>query len=160
MAEMIDLVEAVSPWWWVAFGIGLGVLEMVTMSFFLIWPGLAALVMAGILSLLPTMPGELRIALFAVLAVALTFLGRAWLNKYGDGGGAQTNLNNRAALVVGRKAKVLSCASGEGAVEIDGIRWHAVWEGGASSAEGDMVDIQRADGMTLRVTSNRTAQGN
>jgi len=151
MAEMFDLVEAVSPWWWLAFGIGLGVLEMVTMSFFLLWPGLAALVMAGVVALLPTMPGELRVAVYAVLAVALTFLGRAWLNKYGDGGGAETSLNNRAARVVGRKAKVLSCEAGEGAVEIDGTRWHAVWDGGTASAEGDVVDILRADGMTLRV---------
>ena len=151
MAEAFDWIETLSPWWWVAFGIGLGVVEMVTMSFFLIWPGLAAILLAVIVGLSPEMPGEMRIGLFGVLAIGLTFAGRSLMHRFGDGGAPVTAINNRAAQMVGRKAKVLAWDGGEGAVEIDGIRWKARWDGGQVSAEARSVEVLDADGMTLVV---------
>jgi len=101
-------VANLSPWWWVAFGIGLGAVEMATMSFFLIW---------------------------------------------GDGGEPETALNNRSKQLVGRQAKVLSWDHGEGAVEIDGMRWRAVAENGGAFINNTPVNIVKAEGMTLTVTS-------
>lgn len=144
-------IASLSPWWWVAFGIGLGAVEMATMSFFLLWPALAALVMAGILAVAPPMTGELIVSLWAILSVALTFAGRSLMLRYGDGGEPESNLNSRSARLVGRKAKVLDWAHGEGSVEIDGTRWKAVSENKDAAALAGPVEIVSADGMTLTV---------
>lgn len=148
--SFLSILEGISPWWWVAFAFALGSLEMATMSFFLIWPGLAALLMAGLLVTSPSVSGELQISIFAVLSVLLTFGGRHLFRNFGDGGGSDT-LNRRSDQIVGRMAEVLDCANGEGAVRIDGMRWRATWTSGKSAKAGDRVRIVRADGMQLFV---------
>jgi len=146
-------VANLSPWWWVAFGIGLGAVEMATMSFFLIWPALGALIMAGIVAVGPPMSGEFLVSTWAILSVGLTFAGRSYMNRFGDGGEPETALNNRSKQLVGRQAKVLSWDHGEGAVEIDGMRWRAVAENGGAFINNTPVNIVKAEGMTLTVTS-------
>lgn len=143
-------IAAISPWWWVAFALGLGALEMATMSFFLIWPALAALIMAGLVALVPGLSGEVIVSIFAILAIALTFAGRSLLHRFGDGQ-PQSNLNSRSAQLVGRHAKVLDWGETRGSVEVDGIRWAATCD--APLAEGASVRITEANGMTLTVTA-------
>lgn len=154
IGEWFDTVEALSAWWWIALAIGLGVIEMLTMSFFLIWPALAAIVMAILVGLFPSMPGEIRVASFAAIAIGLTFIGRSLLHRFGDGGGATSTLNARSSQLVGRKGKVLNWQSGEGAVEVDGIRWRARWDGDQVSETGRFVEITAAEGMTLIVRNH------
>ena len=154
MSEWFAMIEGLSAWWWVALAIGLGAVEMLTMSFFLLWPALAALVVAVLVGLIPSMPGEIRVAGFAAIAIILTFVGRALMQRFGDGGGAQSTLNARSSQLVGRKGKVLSWQSGEGSVEVDGIRWRARWDGDQVSAEGRSVEITAAEGMTLVVRNH------
>jgi len=146
------MLNGISPWWWVVLALALGAVEMATMSFFLIWPGLAALAMAGILLLAPNMSGTLQIGLFAVLAVLFTFAGRYLFARFGDGGGdAADGLNNRATYLVGRYAVVLEFDNGSGAVEIDGIRWRAQWAQGSTSLKDSKVLITKADPQLLYV---------
>lgn len=151
--SVFQWVANLSPWWWVAFGVGLGAVEMATMSFFLIWPALGALVMAGIVAVGPPMSGELLVSLWAILSVALTFAGRSLMHRFGDGGEPETTLNSRSKRLIGRKAKVISWDHGEGAVEIDGTRWRAVSIHGGEFMSDAPVSIVAADGMTLTVTS-------
>ncbi len=147
---MLDWLVGISPWWWFALGVVLGVLEMATMSFFLIWPALAALVMALVLVMVPDASGELQITVFAVLAVVFTLIGRALLNRYGDGGG-EVALNDRARMMIGRHGEVVAFRGPEGTVVIDDIRWQARWPAGQSAAPGDTVRVVDAEGMTLLV---------
>ncbi len=149
--ELFSFLEGISPWWWVAFGIVLGVVEMATMSFFLIWPAIAALCLALMNWMVPSLSGEIQISVFAILSVGLTFLGRAFLLKYGDGGEANLALNARSNLMVGRHAEVVSFIGPEGKVTIDGVHWRAIWPEGSSAEPGSKVEIARADGMTLFV---------
>jgi membrane protein implicated in regulation of membrane protease activity len=143
-------LAGISPWWWVAFGVALGALEMATMSFFLIWPGLAAIAMAGVLLLAPDASGNAQIVIFAILAIALTFAGRMLMHRYGDRG-ADTGLNDRAAQMIGRHAVVADFTGPEGHVTIDGVRWQARWPAGETAVAGDTVEIARSEGMTLFV---------
>jgi len=150
--DLIHMLDGMSPWWWVIVGFALGSLEMATVSFFLIWPGLAALVMAGLMVLAPNMTGALQIAIFAILSIILTFVGRYLLHKYGDGAAAtDQNINNRAAQLIGQTAKVLEFNGGQGVVEINGIRWRAEWAETQKSTPGQSVRVTRADAMLLYV---------
>ena len=150
--DYIQMLDGMSPWWWVIVAFALGSLEMATMSFFLIWPGLAALCMAGILLLAPNMSGTMQITLFSVLSIALTFAGRYVMNRYGDGGAAPSEtLNNRSAHLIGRSASVLEFDSGKGVVEIEGMRWRAQWAAEQVSKPGENVRITQADAMMLFV---------
>jgi inner membrane protein len=149
--DLFATLNDMSPWWWVALGVFLGAVEMATMSFFLIWPAMAALLCAALLWISPNMSGQLQIATFAVLSVALTFAGRALMARYGDGGEDNTALNARGNLMVGRNAEVISFSGPEGSVSIDGVHWRAVWPRGAMAEQGAKVEIERAEGMVLFV---------
>jgi membrane protein implicated in regulation of membrane protease activity len=138
-----------SPLWWVALAFVLGGFEMVTASFFLIWPGIAALIVAGILTVIPSLSGTAQILWFALCSVVLTFGGRSLMRRYGDGGAAADGLNERSKQTIGRMGKVIEVKnSTEGSVEIDGIHWHARWDGQAPAA-GDEVRIIDSNSMTV-----------
>lgn len=143
-------LETLSPWWWVTLGVGLSALEMVVFSFALIWPGIAAIIMAVILWIVPGMQGELQVALYAVLSITLMFLGRGFLKRFGDGG-PETNLNSRSEQMVGHKAKVVDFDLGVGHIELNGLRWAAEWPEGQSAEAGQVVKIIAADGMSVQV---------
>jgi membrane protein implicated in regulation of membrane protease activity len=147
---MFDALVGISPWWWVAFGVVLGALEMATMSFFLIWPALAAFAMALLLWVLPGLSGEIQVAAYAILAIVLTFAGRTLLHRWGDRGG-DSGLNDRAAQMIGRHAVVEDFTGPEGHVTIDGVRWLARWPADATATPGETVEIARAEGMVLFV---------
>jgi len=149
--EAFAFLTGLSPWWWVAFGIALGALEMATLSFFLIWPALAALAMALVMALRPETGGTAQVALFAILAIGLTFAGRALLGRFGDGGAENETLNSRARLMIGRHGEVIAFQGPEGTIRIDGIRWRARWPGGASASPGESVEVIGAEGMMLLV---------
>jgi len=151
--ELAGFMESMTPWWWVALAFLLGALEMVSGTFVLIWLALAALCMAGLQALGVVMTLAIQTAVFAGLSIVLTFIGRAMLHRFGDGAPEREQLNQRALHFVGRNAKVLEFASGEGAIEVDGIRWRARWEVGTSSEVGSTVRVTRADGMTLYVST-------
>ena len=150
---IFDFLEGLSPWWWVAGALALGALEMATMSFFLIWLGLAALIMSVVLVVFPAMPGEVQVAAFAILSVALTFVGRSYVKHFGDGE-AETTLNSRASRLVGRTGKVIRFNHGEGVIEIGGVQWQAKGDPDAiGMSPGATVRVTQAEGMTLTVES-------
>ena len=149
-AGLFDFLNGVSPWWWIAFGIALGVLEMATFSLFLIWPGLAAVAVGLALFLAPGVSGEGQIAIFAVLAVGFTWIGRIFMRRAGQAPSESPNLNARANQMVGRRAVALAAFhSGEGSVAIDGIHWKA--RASADVAEGAELKVVEAEGVNLVV---------
>lgn len=148
---LFDFLHGVSPWWWVTAGVVLIGFEMATMSFFLIWPGLAALVIAVLLWIAPDMSGVAQVALYAALAIAFTWVGRMIIKRTGQPQSDKPMLNRRSNQLVGRHAKAVEpFRSGEGSVEIDGVRWKARTETPKVDAGADLRIIG-ADGMILQV---------
>ncbi len=146
--DLFTFLEGISPWWWVSFGLLLMALEMVVVSFFLIWPGLAAIIMAVLLWIIPTMPGPIQVSAFAILAIAITFVGRRFFQPSEE---PETSLNQRTKQIIGKKARVTDFDLGEGHVEIEGLRWAATWPEGQSAKPGDVVKILAAEGMSVEV---------
>jgi len=147
----LDFLNGISPWWWVAFGVALGAVEMATMSFFLIWPALAAVLVALALLVSPETGGEAQIVIFAVLAILLTFAGRWAMHRVGVFDQSGGTLNSRAHRMIGRHGEVAAFSGPEGVVVIDGIRWKAIWPATAHAAPGDRIVVKGAEGMTLKV---------
>ncbi len=151
--DLFGFLDGVSPWAWIALGIALGAVEMMTMSFFLIWPGLAAIAVGVALWLAPGLGGAAQVTLFAVLAVAATLAGRMAIRRGGQAPSDRPDLNRRSERMIGRQGvAVQGFAHGEGAVEIDGLRWPARLAQGAASLEaGAPAKVVEVNGMTLVV---------
>ncbi len=147
--DFFTWISEASPWMWLALGILLIALEILAPSFVLVWPGLAAMVMAVVAWLFPGFSGQALIALFAGLSIALLFGGRALMARVEQDEPAAV-LNARGQSMVGRDAKVLTVSGPQGKVEIDGVLWPATWENGPEPEIGQWVIITEAFGMSLR----------
>ena len=148
--DVFGFLAGISPWWWVAAALALAIVEVLTFSFFLIWPGLAALAVAIVLWIVPDLSGAGQLLVFAVLSIALTWAGRLLVVNSKPESEAP-GLNSRSEQLIGRSAKVLEPfdAGGVGAVEVDGVRWRGRLEGAEALQVGQTVRVTGADGMLL-----------
>ena len=152
--DLFGFLDGISPWWWIAGALVLAIIEVLTFSFFLIWPGLAALAVGILMWIFPGMSGTTQVLVFSILAVLFTWAGRAYvLNRVPSS--ESPGLNRRSSQMIGRHATVVDgfTGGGVGNVEIDGIRWRARMADGATVPEpGEVLPITGADGMTLILT--------
>ena len=154
--DLLAYLDGASPWWWIALALGLGAVEIVTFTYFMLWLGLAAFTVGIALAMFPTMPGTSQLLTFALLSVLYTVIGWVFVSRRQPKDG-QPGLNRRSAAVVGRQAVVTGAFSaGVGWVEVDGVRWRARLAdtdgGGAEPPQaGATMSISSAEGMTLIV---------
>ncbi len=149
--EYFSWLQNISPLWWITLGFALAAAEMLVVSFFLIWPALAAFVMALLVWIIPGLQGEYQIVLFAVLSIGLTYVGRRLFQSSDE---PENGLNDRSKQIVGKRAKVVLFGElGEGRVELNGVSWSAVWPKDQTAEIGDIVEITKADGMNIEVTN-------
>ena len=149
--DLFQFLTGASPWWWVALALALGTIEVLTFSFFLIWPALAALSVAVLLWIFPDMPGSSQLLWFALMAIGFTLVGR-YIVLTRKPESAQPSLNQRGTALIGRNAVVVDgfAAGGVGNVTIDGVRWRGrLSDGERTPAPGELMDVVDADGMTL-----------
>lgn len=150
--DIFAFLDGISPWWWIAFGVVLGVVEMVTFSFFLIWPGIAAVGVGLVMVIFPEMSGSAQLGMFALLSIIFTVLGRFYVVRF-RGTSESPGLNQRNRRLVGRQAVAAQdFSAGEGVVTIGDVRWTARMEPGlADPEEGAPLRVTDVDGMTLVV---------
>ncbi len=134
-------------WLWLAAGLILGVIEMVAPGFFLMWMGMAAIIVAALTAFLPiSIP--MQVALFAVLSIVTVQIGRRWLQKnpiISD----DPLLNDRGGRMIGDVVTVIEAIEGgQGRVKVGDTVWTAR---GTDSPVGARVRISGNDGSTLLV---------
>ena len=152
--DLFGFLDGISPWWWIAGALVLAIIEVLTFSFFLIWPGLAALAVGILMWIFPEMSGSIQVLVFSVLAVLFSWAGRAYVLNRVPSSDAP-GLNQRSSQMIGRTATVIDgfAGGGLGNVEIDGIRWRArMAEGATVPKPGEVLSITGAEGMTLVLT--------
>jgi membrane protein implicated in regulation of membrane protease activity len=150
-AEINDTLGQLAAWHWLALGAVLLALEIASTTNYLLWPGIAALLVGILKFLAPGLDGALSVFLFAVLAVASTL---AWQRSpYGrKAAQAPNNLNARTQTYLGRQgAAAADFVGGRGAILLDDTRWAASVVDGSSPRGGDMLQVTGADGTVLRV---------
>lgn len=151
MSEVALFLNSQPAWHWWALGAILLAVEIASTTQYLLWPGLAALVVGVLKFLDPPLDGRLAVFLFAVISVVATM---AWKRSaWGRADRAtHTTLNERSAQYVGRVVKAEeNFVNGRGAVRVDDTRWNAVVTDGSTPVKGDMLAISAADGAVFRV---------
>lgn len=120
-----SLVSELGPWsWWILGLVFLG-LEIVIPGVFLLWIGLAAIVVGAVsIPLWGTAfwSWQLQLLIFAVLAVALAVIGRRMTGSSAESD--QPMLNRRVEGLVGRTATLEEpIADGKGRIRLDDTIW-------------------------------------
>jgi membrane protein implicated in regulation of membrane protease activity len=146
---MADLFVTLGTWNWLILGVVLMVIEIFAPGVFMLWLGLAALVV-GLASFAVTWTWQSQIIAFAALSIAMVPLWRHFARR----GAASTDkpfLNRRAAGLVGRAFTLEKpIVDGIGTVRIDDTVWRVA---GPDLPAGSRVKIVRADGAMLTVVS-------
>lgn len=142
------MMGSYGAWGWLALGLMLIAVEVLVFpGGFPLWIGLAALVMAGVASLV-TLPWEGELVLFGLLAIAASIA--AWRMNYRKGRtDAADGLHDRVEALVGRSfALETAIEGGFGRIRVDDTSWRVT---GADAPAGTKVRIVGVDGATLRV---------
>ncbi len=144
------LVTELGPWSWWVLGLVLLAAEILMPGVFLIWIGLAAIIV-GALSLLfwndPFRMWQTQILAFTVLAVIAAVVGRRVMSR-----GEQSDqplLNQRGESLVGRTATLTEPISeGRGRIRLDDTMWVV---SGPDLPVGAQVRVVESAGRELRV---------
>ena len=120
------IFSELGPWNWMVLGFALLALEILVPGVFLLWIGLAALVV-GALSLLLWDLGfwvwQTQVLVFLALALVLAFTGKKIMTGRGDATD-QPLLNRRAEQFVGRTATLAApIENGRGKLHLDDTIW-------------------------------------
>jgi membrane protein implicated in regulation of membrane protease activity len=135
-------------WHWWILGLVLLVAEMLSPTgFFLLWIGVAAILVGAVSWLVPALGWEVEMILFGVLSVASFFAWRRLRPAPVDSD--QPSLNRRGHSYVGRTFTLASpIVNGIGKLHVDDSQWRI---SGADVPAGTQVRVVAADGSTLRV---------
>ena len=145
MAEWLDTIS--THWFWLSLGLVLGVAEMVAPGFFLMWLGLAALIVGGLDYFLPITVAY-QVAMFAILSVLTVFAGKKFLRE-NPIETEDAKLNDRGARLTGEIVTVVEAiTNGHGRVKVGDSVWSAR---GVDAAIGSRVLVTGADGAALLV---------
>jgi membrane protein implicated in regulation of membrane protease activity len=145
MAEWLDTIS--THWFWLSLGLLLGVAEMVAPGFFLMWLGLAALIV-GILDYFLPITLAYQVAMFATLSVITVFIGKKFLQE-NPIESDDANLNDRGARMTGEIVIVVEpITNGHGRVKVGDSVWNAR---GIDADIGASVRVIGADGAVLLV---------
>jgi membrane protein implicated in regulation of membrane protease activity len=148
---LISLVRELGPWSWWVVGLVLLAAELVVPGVFLVWVGLAAIIV-GALSLLlwesALWTWQLQMLLFAALAIVAALLGRRYV-YHNRNASDEPFLNQRSAGLVGRTATLQEpIAEGRGRIRLDDTYWSVM---GPDLPAGTQVRIVASNGRDLTV---------
>ena len=143
---MGEMFTTLGTWNWLIFGLVLMALELLAPGVFLLWLGLAAL-LVGLLSFVISRPGRRRL-MFAAFSLAAVPLWRRFAHQPLRSTDSPF-LNRRTDALVGRVFTLEKpIMDGTGTVRIDDTIWRV---GGPDAPAGSRVKVVRADGASLTV---------
>lgn len=145
MGEWLAALE--QHWFWLSIGLVLGAIEMLAPGFFLMWLGLAAIIV-GVLTWLLPISLPLQVALFAILSVLTVYAGKRFFSN-NPIESTDPKLNDRGARLTGEVVTVVEAiSSGRGRVKVGDTEWNAR---GENAKVGAQVRVTGADGAVLLV---------
>lgn len=147
MIGMVELLSKLGTWNWLIIGLVLMSIETFAPGVFMLWLGLAALIV-GLLSFGIAWSWQAQVIAFAALSIAMVPLWR----YYSVRNARLTDkpfLNRRAEGLIGRVFTLEKpIVDGVGTVRIDDTVWRV---SGPDAPSGSRVKIVSADGASLKV---------
>ncbi|EMT6577143.1 MULTISPECIES: NfeD family protein [Providencia] len=145
---MIELISAQPAWFWLCLGGLLLIGELLGTAGYLLWSGIAAVLVGVIVWALPFISWEWQGILFAIFTVVSAVLWRNWLrNKQKN---KADNVNQISHQLIGVKGRLLSdTEEGFSRVRLADGSWR-VYSDTPLSANTEVVVIA-VDGITLQV---------
>lgn len=135
-------------WHWIILGVGLLILELVSGGGFLLWVGLAAIITAVIVFVLPFLSWPWQLVFFSIMSILNCSIWYYYLKKEKEDEAPQT-LNKRAAQYIGREFELETKIShGRGRVKIGDSLWRVA---GEDMEAGATVKVVSVDGVILNV---------
>jgi len=142
-----DWFVALGAWNWFVVAVIFLVLEVLVPGVFMLWLGLAA-ILVGIIALATVLSWQIQLIVFAVLSIACIPAWRYFARKV-EGPADQPFLNRRSEGYVGRVFMLdKPIVGGVGTIRIDDSVWRV---SGPDLPAGSRVKIARADGAELAV---------
>lgn len=143
-------MDGFSTWsLWLIFGFGLLVLELIIPGIFVMWWGFSALVVAGILAVMPDLVFGWQATFFALLASLFSLLW--WKVQHGKDKqeDQHTELNSREHAMLGLRGAVVEILDGGIA---RGKFGDTTWRiQGENLQVGQTVEVFAVEGITLKV---------
>lgn len=152
MRELAEFVNGIQPWHWWTLGVILIAIEIASTTFYLLWPGIAAMAVGFLKFFAPAIDGRLEIFLFAIFAVVATVIWKR--SPWGQTRRERNETLNAARGLNYRGRRVTACedfTGDRGAVLVDDTRWNAIAIDGSMPRTGAALEVVDADGTTLMV---------
>lgn len=151
MENLSAFLSNVEPWHWWALGAILLAVEIISTTTYLLWPGIAALLVGALNFFIPSMDTRFSLFLFAVISVVATVVWKR--SPWGNADRAtHATLNDRSAQYEGRRVVAMDDFNGAaGVVLVDDTRWNAIAVDGSVPRKGDNLVVVGADGAALKV---------
>ncbi len=148
MDGLLQTFAGVEYWHWLALGLVLLLVELVTGTTYLLWPAVAAWV-TGLAAMIVPMPFTVQLIIFAVSVVLLLLFARP-LVRNRLLAGPESDLNEPGRQLTGaRGVAVAAFAQGEGRVKLGDTEWRA--ESDDAINAGDTVEVLGVSGSSLKV---------
>ncbi len=149
MQAIIDIYNSQPFWIWLAIGVVLLAIEAALSSEWLLWPAVAAGVVAVLAALGLDIGFAGEVGLFAILTVVMTLFSRRLIQRVNPGD--KPDVNDRDARLIGQKARVVEpFVDGRGRVFVSGAEWAAEIDGDGPPV-GDSVIVEASLGSGLKV---------
>jgi hypothetical protein len=143
-----------TAWHWLALGLVLLSVEMMTGTWDLLWIGLAAMFTSAFAAFAPAgMAGwEGQLIFFAIASTVLFITGRTLFRKMREDVEEHPTLNKRMASTLGQRGIVAEDFNGGlGQIKLGDTVWSAQSVDGANLASGAAVIVEATEGTTLKV---------
>lgn len=120
---MIDFLYHLLYWHWLGFAAALLIFEVLTGSGFLLWVGISAAIVGGLVFIFPALSWAVQLLTFAILAILIAVLWRIYLKAYPIKTDRPT-LNRRGEQYLNRVFTLdKPVVNGMGVVHVDDTSW-------------------------------------
>ena len=145
------IVMELGSWNWMALGLILLALEIFAPGIFLLWIGIAAIIVGALTLMIggaAMWTWQLQIVLFLILSLISAYIGKR-VTAGGNGPSDEPLLNQRAEQLVGRTATLAEPISdGRGRIKLGDTQWRV---SGPDMPVGTKVKVVSTDGSELSV---------
>jgi len=146
---IVSLLEGMNATRWGLLGLGLFGLELFTGTTYILWPAVAAFVLAILVFILP-LSWEIQLVLFFIISMVLLVVGHKYLRPLLKSG-EPSEVNDPGRVMLGRRVVAFSqFENGEGRVTVGDTQWKASTES-ADPKSGDALVVTAVAGTTLIV---------